>query len=212
MSSSANEGRAARARSTNNRAASLALTSAVVAASRAIPSARSGHTCSPAIASPSRLVARSCTPGQSPRSPSASSPAARSRCSQLSRTTRICFARRYSRMLPSNVRPCRGATPSVEATTCTNDSASRAVASSHSHAPSTNRGATSAATCIASRVLPTPPTPVTVTRRVSRSAATSEATSSSRPTNEVSCTDRFPGTASSVRKGGNVVSRPGASS
>ena len=50
-------------------------------------SAVSGHTCSPATPSASRLVARMRTPGHSRSSPSASRPTAATRCSQLSSTS-----------------------------------------------------------------------------------------------------------------------------
>ena len=55
-------------------------------------------------------------------------------------------------------------------------SGSLVAASSHNHTPSVNCGSTSAATCIARRVLPTPPTPVRVTRRDFSSASATAAT------------------------------------
>ena len=69
-------------------------------------------------------------------------------------------------MLTSSFMPGPTPTPSVDATTWTSDSGSVAAASSQSHAPSEKRLASSAATWSARRVLPTPPTPVIVTRRV----------------------------------------------
>ena len=88
----------------------------------------------------------------------------------------------------------RARTPSVAATTCAIDSASSAAASSQNHAPSGKRGSTSAATWIASRVLPTPPTPVRVTSaRRSAAPSRSRASSSSRPTNDVSCSGQVAG-------------------
>ncbi len=62
-------------------------------------------------------------------------------------------------MLSSSDIPGRCDTPNAAATTCAIVSPSAATASSHSHAPSRNRGSTSAATCTARRVLPTPPVP-----------------------------------------------------
>ena len=56
---------------------------------------------------------------------------------------------------------------------------------SRNQAPSANRSVTSAATRRASRVLPTPPGPTTVTSRCSASACTSARCSSARPMNEV---------------------------
>ena len=115
-------------------------------------------------------------------------------------------------MLPSSVAPGRGFTPSVLATTCAIASASLAAASSQNHAPSGKRGSTSAATWTASRVFPTPPTPVSVTRRVASNALAIALSSCSRPTNDVSWSGRLPGNASSDRSGGNSRPSPGAQS
>ncbi len=70
-------------------------------------------------------------------------------------------------------------------------------------------GSWSAAACSASRVLPTPPGPVTVTSGDRAIAAASPASSPARPTNELSWTGRFPANASSVRSGGKSARRPG---
>ena len=59
-------------------------------------------------------------------------------------------------------------------------------------------------------VLPTPPTPVNVTIRASRTSAASSATSRSRPTNELCCTGRLPGSASNDCNAGNSRASPGA--
>ena len=68
----------------------------------------------------------------------------------------------------SSVWPARAASPRTPPRTRRRTpSGSRTAASSHNHAPSRNRGSTSAATCSARRVLPTPPTPVSVTSRAS---------------------------------------------
>ena len=66
-------------------------------------------------------------------------------------------------MASSIARPARGCTARLAATTWRNDSLSFAAASSQIQAPSGKFGSTSAATCTARRVLPTPPTPVIVT-------------------------------------------------
>ena len=50
--------------------------------------------------------------------------------------------------------------------------------------------------------MPTPPVPVNVTRRHSSSAVAIADSSSSRPTNDVNCAGKFPGSASSERIGG----------
>ena len=96
----------------------------------------------------------------------------------------------------------RSDTPSEVATTWTSSSAEAALASSHSHAPSGKRGRSSAATWRASRVLPTPPTPVTVTSRDDWSASATQASSSWRPTNELAVDGRLVGKLSSERSGG----------
>ena len=66
------------------------------------------------------------------------------------------------------------------------DAGSRTAASSASHTPSANRPATSRATSPASRVLPDPPGPVTVTSRYSSSRPATSATAPARPTKPVS--------------------------
>ena len=72
-------------------------------------------------------------------------------------------------------------------------------------------GSTSAATCTARRVLPTPPTPVSVTSaRVAAAPRRSRRARRSRPTNDVSCSGRLPGNASSDRSGGNSSAQPAA--
>ena len=73
-------------------------------------------------------------------------------------------------------------------------------ASSHNHAPSGNSATSSAATWSARRVLPTPPTPVSVTSGDHARTPTTFAISVSRPTNVVAWRGRFPGSASSDRK------------
>ena len=113
-------------------------------------------------------------------------------------------------MLASSDIPGRCDTPSAAATTWAIVSSSAAAASSQNHAPSRNRGSTSAATCTARRVLPTPPVPVSVTRRaLVQRRRRAPRSSSARPTNDVSCTGRLPGNASSDRSGGNVDGRRG---
>jgi hypothetical protein len=71
--------------------------------------------------------------------------------------------------------------PSTAATTAGTCAGSRTAASSASQAPSVNRPATCRATWPASRVLPTPPGPVTVTSRHSPSSATTSRTAPARP-------------------------------
>ena len=87
---------------------------------------------------------------------------------------------------------------------------SSTAASSQNHAPSGNRGRISAAACTDRRVLPTPPTPVRVTRRRNRVPRRSALSSRSRPTKDVSCKGRLPGNASSDRSVGKLKVVPDA--
>ncbi len=120
--------------------------------------------------SPSRLVAKILTVADCPRMASTRSAAASSRCSQLSNTR--------SRTLPSSaaatdsvrVLPGCWVMPSTAATASGTAAGSVTAASSKSHTPSGNSSVSCAATSSASRVLPTPPTPVKVTSRCARSA------------------------------------------
>jgi hypothetical protein len=89
------------------------------------------------------------------------------------------------------------------------DPGSVTAASSKNQTPLGNSSARSAATSTARRVLPTPPAPVSVTRRCARSAASISAISDSRPTKLVAAGRRFPRLGSRVRKGGKSSGRPG---
>ena len=111
-------------------------------------------------------------------------------------------------MLRSGVVPGSAMTPSVDITTCSSESSSVAPASSQNHAPSGNRGSAWAATCNDSRVLPTPPTPVSVTSRAVCSDASMAASSASRPTNDVVGNGRLPANASRERSRGNSRGSP----
>ena len=109
------------------------------------------------------------------------SAAASRTCSQLSNTN--------NRTLPSNaaatdsltVLPGCWVMPSTAATASGTAAGSATAASSKNQTPSGNSSARRAATSKARRVLPTPPTPVSVTSRWVRSAACTSATSDSRP-------------------------------
>ena len=120
-------------------------------------------------------------------SSSASPGAASSNCSRLSRTSRSCFSRRYC----SSV--CGSLTFSVRATVGSTRSGSRRAASETNQTPSRNSSASSKAACCASRVLPMPPGPVSVSNRFSRSSFSTSASSRSRPTSGVACAGRFEG-------------------
>ena len=159
-------GRAARARCTNS----------VVASSTG--SGGTGHTCSPATPSASRLVASTTTPGQSRRS--AGRPAGR-----LVEHVLAVVQHEQQRAGPAGTRSASArssgravaARRSAAATAWPTGPPSASGASSHSHTPSGNRARSRPATSSASRDLPTPPTPVSVTSGAPRSAAAHPATS-----------------------------------
>ena len=169
-----------------------------------------GHNCSAPTRSPSREVAMTFTVAVRARIVSISSAAASRRCSQLSKIISKRRPESASAMLSVTDRPAWGVTPNPVATTSATAAGSPRGASSISHTPSGNSGTSSAATWRARRVLPTPPTPVKVTRRWVRTSVTSSSMAPARPTKLVVWTDRFPGTASRVRKGGNSTRRPSA--
>ena len=77
--------------------------------------------------------------------------------------------------------------------------------------PGTAR-ATSAATCRPRRVLPLPPEPVSVSRRVLASSASTSAISFSRPMKLVNCWGRLFGCVDSDLSGGKSAGRPGCRS
>ena len=180
-------GRAARARSAN-RAMAPKLSSSVREGVSCGPGKLSEGTrqvTSPGTPSPSRLVARIHRSGQQPSSPVASRPDAASTCSQLSSTSsRPCWrSTRITRCARSA--PARCSTPTARATAAQTRSGSGTPLRSTRLAPSANRGATAAAPSIASRVLPTPPAPTRVIRRLAARCPVTSETSRSRPTRGV---------------------------
>ena len=199
----ANSAFTARARSMNRRTAAASATASWLASALGDANEGTASIRSPSIPSPSRLVASTTRRGQARSSVSTSSAAGSSTCSQLSMTTSSCLLRRNSTSASTRVCPPRRTTSNTAAMAAGTAAGSRTGASSTSHAPSEKRGSTSAAACSARRVLPTPPTPVRVTTLPSASAAPTRARSRSRPTNELSCSGRFPGKASSDRSAGN---------
>src|SRR5690606_19840149 len=142
---------------------------------------------SPGTASRSRLVASTVTVGHAASSRSTKPAAASTTCSQLSRTSRQ--RPRASRPAIAASSGCWGpsATPSAAATACGTES-SRAGTRSTNAPPNGNAAASTTTT--ASRVLPTPPGPVSVTSRCSASAASTSSRSAARPTNDVRATGR----------------------
>ena len=131
-------------------------------------------------------------------------------CSQLSTTSRSCRPPSASATVSiSAASPC-GVMPSAVAIAAGTEAGSPTGASSTIHTPSGNSPATSAPTSSASRVLPTPPTPLSVTSRFDRTSSATSATRSSRPTNELSCWGRLPVKRSTLRSTGNSDRSPSA--
>src|SRR6516164_5006971 len=123
------------------------------------------HNCSSLTPTPSRLVARIVTVAEAARTASTRSATLSTTCSQLSNTN--------SRTLPSNAAATDSVTvlpgcwvmPNTAATASGTAAGSVTAASSKNQTPSGNSSTRRAATSNASRVLPTPPTPVNVTNR-----------------------------------------------
>ena len=103
------------------------------------------------------------------------------------------------------------ATPSVRAIRGATSIGSRIGSRGTKKTPSGKSSEARAANWSDSRVLPVPPGPVSVSRRVVVSRRAASASSSSRPMNVVSWVGRLFGRASSERSGGNVACSPSAS-
>ena len=138
-------------------------------AAESIPPLRSsegtGHTCSSATPSPSRLVAKTFTVADCARIASIMSAAASSTCSQLSNTNNRTLPSNAAATLSLTLLPGCWVMPSTAATASGTAAGSVTAASSNNQTPSGNSSASRAATSVARRVLPTPPTPVNVTNR-----------------------------------------------
>ncbi len=193
----------ARARSTNS-------STAADPSAAATSSDGTGHNCSAPTRSPSRDVVMILIVVVWVRIVSTRSAAAPRRCSQLSNTSSRRRPERAWARLSVMVSPAWGVTPNAVATTSGTAAGSPTGANSTSHSPSANSPASSAATWIAMRVLPTPPTPVRVTSRWALTCSASSFTATSRPTKLVVCPGRFPGTASIVRNGAKSTRNRGA--
>ena len=139
-------------------------------------SGATGRTCSPATPSLVRLVARTTRRGQPRSSDSTKGRMPSRRCSQLSRTSSMCRSERKSTTDSTTPVSADRRTPNAVATAALAAEGSVTGASSHQETPSAN-GPDAAAALMASRVLPTPPTPVRVTSREPARAATASATS-----------------------------------
>jgi hypothetical protein len=157
--------------------------------SRPVSSTDSGasrYRASPATRSGSRLVARMRISSQVASNSAHSAAAASIMCSQLSSTSSSCCRDSARSSAAAAGIPGRSRTLSAAATAAATRAGSATGASSASHAPSANRPATCLATSAASRVLPTPPGPVTVTSRYSPSRPTTSPTAATRPMRLVS--------------------------
>ncbi len=169
-----------------------------------------GRSCSSLRRRPSRLVTSTVTLSVASRILPMMSAAASRTCSQLSNSS--------SRTRPSNADATLSATlspgcwlrPRTAATASGTAAGSVTGPSSIIHTPSGNSGCRRAATSCARRVLPTPPTPVRVTRRCDFNAVATSATSDSRPTKLVAGGRRLPWLVSSVLRGGNSDRSPSA--
>src|SRR5262249_12410373 len=120
-----------------------------------------------------------------------------------------CRGARNSITVSSTVRVGLRWIPRLVATVSHTASRSLTPASSHSQAPEGKSVTTSAATCTANRVFPTPPTPVNVTIGRSRTIVDTRVISTPRPTNDVTCLGRLPGVVVNDFGGGNSVGSDG---
>src|SRR5215831_6192226 len=137
-----------------------------------------------------RLVVRTVTSGHPVMIRSAQARTPSRTCSQLSMTSSASLAASEATSARSTEMVRCSGTPTVSATAAVTIAGSVTWIRSTNHTPSRRAGATSAATLIASRVLPMPPGPVAVTRRCSARAAVSAARSPVRPINGVTGTGR----------------------
>ena len=147
-----------RARSTNNATAAESLPAST-------SSEGTTHNCSSATPSPSRLVATIRTVADRARIASTRSAAASRTCSQLSNTNNRTRPSNAAARLSATLLPGCWVMPSTAATASGTAAGSATAAKSKNQTPSGNSSASRAATSGASRVLPTPPTPVRVTNR-----------------------------------------------
>ena len=191
---SSNPGTAAAARSTNSATASKPGSPCSVGSASASgnTSGDSRSTHSPPMPRVSRLVARIRSSGQARSSASVTLAASSTTCSQLSRTRSSLREQRKSIKTSRNDRAESSRTPRVAATTSTSSDPSRNSPNSTSHTPSPNTRRASVAARSASRVLPTPPIPVNVTRRDADSKLFISDNSVRRPTKLVNSSGRLP--------------------
>ena len=144
-----------------------------------------GNSCSPEMRSGARLVITIRSSIVSPSRPATIDPASGS-CSKLSRTRRTLRSRRKPARCSNKGMSRESCSPSCWAIDDGTSAASRIAASATKCTPSGNSSTTMVANSIASRVLPLPPGPVSVSSRLPASNRRSSVSSCSRPTKLVS--------------------------
>ena len=197
---SVNPGRAPAARAANSLTASCAASSAPEAPSGGRSSGGTRHTVSPRTRSGSRLFAMIRSQGHRASSSCTSVAQSLTWCSQVSRISSMRRERSASASVCASGTPCSSRTPSLVATACATgpgqSASSTSHASSRSRGPSSASGlspeSTSRASRTASRVLPIPPGPLSVSARTSPSSLASSARSRSRPMKLFGSAGRLP--------------------
>lgn len=169
-----------------------------------------GQSCSSLSRSPSRLVARIPTVSEWAKIRSTRSAVASRTCSQLSSTSSRDRPSNATATLSETLNPACWVMPSTAATSSGTAAGSPTAASSMTNTPSGYLSADREANSSASRVLPTPPTPVNVTTRCAFRVVSNSSSSAARPMRLVLGVRRLPGWASIAFNGGNSVRRPSA--
>ena len=188
FSVNANAGRTARARSMNRLTASFrSRISRDPAADGGSGNGSMESACSPRTCNGARLVARICSAGQASRMCATTSATPAMRCSQLSKRSKVCRGRRW-RSSASAIGWCGAAVTSRALASAPDTSAGSASgARSIQTTPSAKELVTSPAIASASRVLPTPPGPVSVSSGTASSSkkVRADTRSASRPIRRV---------------------------
>ena len=184
-------GRAAAARSRKSWTASQRVISSMLVAASGSDSGGTRHFISPAKPSGSRLVARIRTLSPLRSKPETACAQARVTNSQLSRMISVFVPSRLRTSASIVATLCSLFTSTASAIASTTNEASVNGARSTKRTPSGNSSSRSEPTWVASRVLPHPPEPTSVTKRFESISARTVLRSRSRPINEVSCTGKF---------------------
>jgi hypothetical protein len=167
------------------------------------------NSCSACRRKATRLVTSILSLGQAVNT-SASTVAASITCSKLSTKRSSCFSLSDVLSRSRGVCPLLSLMESVWSMASTTCSESVIVARGTKNSPLGKCSESSAATCMARRVLPTPASPVSVTSRTSGRSSNRviSATSFSRPIKGVGCMGRLLGEISSVLREGNSAGKP----